>query len=626
MTIQKLSKTICACMIGLFAVAALVGVFGVNQIRFGGELHRENVELHRFISDTTPPPAYLVEAFALANVMGIHADSYDANDKRLAELERKWRERTEYWARSTDLAPALKEGLVETSQNEGVQFWEEVNERLKPAARRRDRAEIDQSLDRLIWVYRAHREKIDDVTAKTAPVETQLADSSNTTVAVIAIIMALSGLIMLSAIVATYLGLSSKVLKPLDSTAATMRQMASGSLEAGITTSHREDEIGIMTSAIEEFRASLKADRVRSSAQTQIVETLSNALGKLSEGDLTHRIDESVSGEYVKLRDAFNLSIGKLEEMLKEVRAAAGGVQTSSEEIRAASEDLAHRNEQQAASLEETAASVSAVTNLTRESAEKARGAKLAMDETHGQATEGGCVVRKAVEAMGAIEQSAREITQIIEVLDGIAFQTNLLALNAGVEAARAGEAGKGFAVVASEVRALAQRSAESAREIKQLIGSSTKHVGEGVSLVGETGALLEAMVAKIGAVRLQISDIADMALSQASNLDQVNIAVGAIDKMTQQNAAMVEESTAATRSLSSDAQRMNELVSQFELTNDTRPPEPYLRALTSPQNFPAPKVQSSRKRRTGAPQVNGNLALNAGLSSLPDDGGWNEF
>jgi methyl-accepting chemotaxis protein len=289
-------------------------------------------------------------------------------------------------------------------------------------------------------------------------------------------------------------------------------------------------------------------------------------------------------------------------------------VRTSSDEIRAASEDLALRNEQQAASLEETAASVGTTVSLTRQSAENAAGAKQAIAQTHRRATDGGEVVGKAVAAMGAIEQSAREITQIIDVIDGIAFQTNLLALNAGVEAARAGEAGKGFAVVANEVRALAQRSAEAARDIKALIDKSTAHVGDGVSLVGETGTLLAEIVAQVGAVTAQVNDIAETAAGQASNLEQVNVAVGTIDRMTQQNAAMVEQATAATRSLSSEAQRLAELVAQFRVSGTGE-------AFTAPAPAALPSAPPPPRR---ALPVTGNLARKPG----PDfaDADWSEF
>lgn len=290
------------------------------------------------------------------------------------------------------------------------------------------------------------------------------------------------------------------------------------------------------------------------------------AMQALADGKLDQELPSFGIEEFDALGDAFSASVAKLETMINSVRETAQVVQTGSDEIRAASEDMAVRNEQQAASLEETAASVSHTFGLTRRSAENALAAKSAVAQTHARATEGGAVVGKAVAAMGAIEASAREITQIIDVIDGIAFQTNLLALNAGVEAARAGEAGKGFAVVANEVRALAQRSADAARDIKALIDKSTAQVGNGVGLVGETGKLLAEIVTEVGAVTSQINEIAEAASAQANNLEQVNAAVGAIDRMTQQNAAMVEQSTAATRSLSSEAQRLAELVAQFRV------------------------------------------------------------
>jgi methyl-accepting chemotaxis protein len=397
-------------------------------------------------------------------------------------------------------------------------------------------------------------------------------------------------------------------------TVVRMEALAAGDLTSPVRRIDHTDCVGRMTRAMDSFRANaLRVKEAEADQSGQVVETLSGALARLAEGDLTYRIAGMPPGEHEQLAEAFNTSVAKLEGMIGAVRATASGVRTSSDEIRAASEDLALRNEQQAASLEETAASVGTTVSLTRQSAENASAAKSAIAQTHARASHGGEVVGKAVAAMGAIEQSAREITQIIDVIDGIAFQTNLLALNAGVEAARAGEAGKGFAVVANEVRALAQRSAEAARDIKALIDKSTAHVGDGVSLVGETGTLLAEIVAQVGAVTAQVGAIAETAAGQASNLEQVNVAVGTIDRMTQQNAAMVEQATAATRSLSSEAQRLSELVAQFRVSG-------------------AAAAQPAPLRRPAAPPpakafpVTGNLARKPAHNTLPEQEDWSEF
>lgn len=432
---------------------------------------------------------------------------------------------------------------------------------------------------------------------------------------------------------ATMLLAKAMICRPYVDTVLRMERLANGDLAAPINYTDHKDCVGRMTAAMVTFRANGIALRDAAANQSNtVIGILSSALNRLADGDLTCRIENMSEGEFSALRDTFNSTVAKIEQLIGAVRATASGVRTGSDEIRAASEDLALRNEQQAASLEETAASVGAVTSLTRQSAENATSAKLAIELTHARATEGGDVVRKAVDAMSAIEQSAREITKIIDVIDGIAFQTNLLALNAGVEAARAGEAGKGFAVVANEVRALAQRSAEAARDIKTLIDKSTSHVGDGVSLVGETGTLLAEIVSQIGAVTAQINDIAESTTSQAGNLEQVNVAVGTIDRMTQQNAAMVEESTAATRSLLGEAQRLGDLVAQFRVSNAVAGHTPAPRAIApEPAARPAPvrKPPAPRTRHKAPPPplpVEGNLARRPAPAILPDEDDWSEF
>lgn len=338
------------------------------------------------------------------------------------------------------------------------------------------------------------------------------------------------------------------------------------------------------------------------------------AMEALKEGQLDRVIPTTGIEEFDAIGEAFNASIAKLADMIAEVRATAVGVQIGSDEIRAASEDLALRNEQQAASVEETAASVGQTVSLTRQASGSANVAQSAIAQTHTRATEGGDVVGRAVAAMGAIEQSAKEIAKITDVIDGIAFQTNLLALNAGVEAARAGEAGKGFAVVANEVRALAQRSADAARDIKALIAKSTAHVGVGVSLVDETGTLLADIVAEVGAVTEKVNEIAETTAAQTSNLEQVNTAVGIIDRMTQQNAAMVEQSTAATRSLSSEAQRLSALVAQFRVSDAHHAATAAAPGTAWQRSAPQVSYARAASRRPALaarpPLIAGNLAL----------------
>ena len=291
-----------------------------------------------------------------------------------------------------------------------------------------------------------------------------------------------------------------------------------------------------------------------------------SALAKLAHGDLTIRVGQTLMPSLDQLRLDFNAAADALETALSQVARGSSAIHAGAADISKASDDLSLRTEQQAASLVQTVAALNEITATVKRSALGAGETTAAVSRTRGEAEASGTVVLQAVEAMSEIEASSRQITQIIGVIDEIAFQTNLLALNAGVEAARAGEAGRGFAVVASEVRALAQRSAEAAKEIKALISASTQAVSRGVRLVDETGKALSSIVDHMVGIDALVSEINTSAQMQASGLIEVNTAINQMDQVVQQNAAMVEETTAASHNLTGEASDLAVVVSRFTL------------------------------------------------------------
>jgi len=390
---------------------------------------------------------------------------------------------------------------------------------------------------------------------------------------------------------------------PFVETVVRMEGLADGDLASPVLHTQHADCVGRLTQAMDVFRAN--AEKVEGAAEIeQVVSVLSDGLQKLADGNLSYRIEDAFPGVYEELRTNFNQALISMSEVISAVVGSAANINNGAADIRHASDDLSQRTEQQAASLEETAAAMDQITSTVRESAQDAKRANEVVGATWTEAEESGHIVHRAVEAMNGIERASAEINDIISVIDGIAFQTNLLALNAGVEAARAGDAGKGFAVVASEVRALAQRSADAAKDVKSKITASTEQVDSGVALVSETGASLERIIGRIKEVSDLVSSISTSAEQQANGLQQVNTAVSEMDGVTQQNAAMVEQATAAARSLAEEADSLARQVAGFQI--ETKPE----RSAPSPVHALQDRAARQMAKPALTARVVGNTAL----------------
>ncbi len=465
------------------------------------------------------------------------------------------------------------------------------------------------------------------------------------------------------------LAIARSIRQPIVRLTRAMSALARGDLDVSIPNTSDGNEIGEMAKAVLVFQqaavanARLESEAADHRAQAEeararneqaqreaiaqeravVASSIGAALSKLAAQDLTYRLPADIPEAYRKLQVDFNAAIGTLEEAMRCVSARTDAIHSGTREISTASDDLSHRTEEQASSLEQTAAALDEITATVKKSAEGASHAREVVAAADDDAKRSAEIVREAVDAMDAIAKSSQQISQIIGVIDEIAFQTNLLALNAGVEAARAGEAGRGFAVVASEVRALAQRSAGAAKEIKGLISASATQVDHGVKLVAETGRSLEHIAAQVAAINNVVSAIAAGAQEQATGLQEINIAITQMDQTTQQNAAMVEESTAASHSLSQETNQLSGLVGQFQVGRpggddalraqlQKAAPHAFRQATKAPvdsrasSRTAASKPGSDARKETARAARSASKAVANGAPGDGDSGDWEEF
>lgn len=537
-------------------------------------------------------------------------------------------------------------------------IWSEVNSKFIPLLEQRIRlissradltanmTETSASMSRLSEHFTQHHAEIlalqDKVNAELGDFVLTANDRSHLVMALSLLIVAISVGVLLVMMRAGKLAISN----PVQALTESARRLSARDYDAPIPHAGNANEIGQMASALVDLRDVGKqaqmleaqvAEHNRAAAaeaaraaqeQEQAAAAFNQTLSRFVDGDLTAQVEDDVSAAYATIKRDLNTGLERLRGALASIKTGTDNIRGMTHEIATAAEDLSRRTESQAANLEETAAAVEEITATVKSAADNATNARQVVSGTKLEAEKSGEVVARAVEAMSAIEGSSRQISQIIGVIDEIAFQTNLLALNAGVEAARAGEAGRGFAVVATEVRALAQRSAEAARQIKDLISASTSQVDQGVGLVAETGKALERIVAAVGEINDLVAEIASGAVEQSTGLAQVNVAVVQLDQITQQNAAMVEETTAAVRALADQSETVAEELSRFRTGFTGQEGAELIRLEGQSREAAAPTREgtggSAHQARTRRSQP--LLRVAGGAPRPVSDEGWSEF
>lgn len=438
------------------------------------------------------------------------------------------------------------------------------------------------------------------------------------------------GISVLAAIIMAYNSrkITQNITKPIERLRAAMHEVAQGDFNLKVADRMRADDFGEIAKDVDAVSGrvvkALEEQSILRQEGEAVMARLRSALQRLAAGDFSDEITEAFSSDYEPLRVNYNETVAKLNELLAQVVQAGGRLNGQADGIRNASEDLSSRTESQAATLEQTAAALEQMTASVNSSASNAKEVQGAVESARADVERSGEVVEGAIAAMNEIENSSNQISQIIGVIDDIAFQTNLLALNAGVEAARAGEVGRGFAVVASEVRALAQRSSDAAMEIKTLISASSAHVQDGVHKVDGAGKALSTVVSQVSEITELVAGISRQTAEQAQGLNEINIGVSQLDSVTQQNASMVEETGSAIRAMSGETVDLNRMVGQFVLLDSeaTAPSGAASNLAGSAAAAPFAKPLDAAP----AAQPEGDAHYASAMAAAQDDDRWEDF
>jgi methyl-accepting chemotaxis protein len=652
MSRPKVKTALAGILILLGAAFALFSAYAVNRL---GAI---NANVKEIATEAMPSVVTMkdmeVQTALIRNAYRSHILRDDAEGKASAKkaIDTAYASFNADLAKARGLGPTPDEVTVLNSAEAGMRSYMETGTRVIALSDSGDtdgantilRTEMIASADAAIAALN-QLVVLSDQHAQEAYADAESAYASTLTITFTAI-----GIVAAAVIGAIWFAITN-IARPIQTITHSMNNLAKGDADTGIPFAGRADEIGEMAAAVEVFRTNAlegrrleseasqlrnqteeqrrqtaEQDRIRAEAMAQATSGMADGLKQLADGNLTFQLSQSFAAEFESLRVDFNQAVVRLQETMTSVSGSTSAIAAGSREISQSAEDLSKRTEQQAASLEETAAALDQITTNVANSSKRAEEARTVAIQANQNATQSGQVVANAVNAMGKIEQSSNQISNIIGVIDDIAFQTNLLALNAGVEAARAGEAGKGFAVVAQEVRELAQRSATAAKEIKDLIRNSSVEVANGVQLVSQTGEALKTIEAYIVTINQHMDAIATSSREQSVGLNEVNTAVNQMDQVTQQNAAMVEEASAAGATLASEANRLRELIGQFDLGRGSTPAAA-LRSTAAvmaarPNAAPAPSPARSMVGKIAKAFGGGK----ASAAAAPSAENWEEF
>lgn len=626
--IEIMTKTI-AGQLGIFATIVILGILALvatqqytsHQLRVNGPLYQEIVTGKDLLADIAPSQMNVSEAYMLANEMYVHPTLQDVNISKISNFRIAFDRQVSQWQRR-DIPEGMRSALEDDVLPKSDAFWKTLDGEFIPSLRTSDNLDNEIALGALLNAFQSQQTAINDfvelANSSLAQTEQSAASKSLYFDIIIYCVIAASIIIVLLGMMM----FRRKAIKPLGEITGFMALLTNEDYSKELELAQRDDEIGDIAKSVTKLKeAAVERQNLREMAEQErlaktnedvaiqeresiaakershFIAELSDGLTQLSRGDLTHRIETEFAPEFEKIRTAFNTSIETLATTLSDVSEATREVRHSADSVNASSDDLSRRTEQQAASLEQTAAALDQVTATVRQSTDKANQASNIVSETKNGAEKSGIVVRNAIDAMTKIEESATQISQIISVIDEIAFQTNLLALNAGVEAARAGEAGKGFAVVAQEVRELAGRTTNAAKEIKALIDTSASQVETGVSLVNDTGSALVEIESNVASINEVIQSIVTGANEQSTALAEINTAVNQMDQVTQQNAAMVQETNRSCEGLIDLSSQLESLIQRFRLTSG-RPYENYNQG-----NSYSSRENSSERHQHSAPR-----------------------